>query len=128
MIGDAVKEMISLAPDVILASTTRLIKPLQRLTSSIPIVFTGIRPGEKIHEIMVSEEECHRTVEREGYYVIRPMLPELNTDAAGTPALARELADLIKEDCWAKRHAFHTDMVPVEEAVGRVKSEQDQSC
>ena len=35
----------------------------------IPIVFTGIRPGEKIHEIMVSEEECHRTIERDGYYV-----------------------------------------------------------
>lgn len=40
-------------------------------------VFIGIRPGEKIHELMVSEEECYRTVERDGYYVIRPMLPEL---------------------------------------------------
>jgi len=37
----------------------------------------GIRPGEKIHEIMVSEEECYRTVERGDYYAIRPMLPEL---------------------------------------------------
>jgi UDP-glucose 4-epimerase len=43
----------------------------------IPVVYTGIRPGEKIHEIMVSEEECHRTVERGGYFVICPMLPEL---------------------------------------------------
>ena len=42
----------------------------------IPIVYTGIRPGEKIHEIMVSEEECHRTIERDGYYVDLP-------DAAG---------------------------------------------
>jgi UDP-glucose 4-epimerase len=42
----------------------------------IPIVYTGIRPGEKIHEIMVSEEECHRTIERNGYYVVCPMLPE----------------------------------------------------
>jgi FlaA1/EpsC-like NDP-sugar epimerase len=38
---------------------------------------TGIRPGEKIHEILVSEEEAHRTVERGDYYVIQPMLPEL---------------------------------------------------
>jgi len=36
----------------------------------LPIVYTGIRPGETIHEIMVSEEECFRTVERNGYYVI----------------------------------------------------------
>ena len=45
----------------------------------IPIVFTGIRPGEKVHEIMVSEEECYRTTEREGYYVLQSLLPELST-------------------------------------------------
>lgn len=44
---------------------------------SIPIEVTGIRPGEKIHEILVSEEECQRTLERDGYYVIQPVLPEL---------------------------------------------------
>jgi UDP-glucose 4-epimerase len=43
----------------------------------VEIRFTGIRPGEKIHEIMVSEEECFRTVERGDYYVIMPVLPEL---------------------------------------------------
>jgi UDP-glucose 4-epimerase len=45
---------------------------------SVPIMITGIRPGEKIHEIMVSEEEMYRTIERGGYYVICPMLPELD--------------------------------------------------
>src|ERR1035437_7646884 len=40
-------------------------------------VTTGIRPGEKIHEIMVSEEEAYRTVTRGRWYVIRPMLPEV---------------------------------------------------
>ena len=33
------------------------------------------------------------------------------------PNLAREIAEQIKEACWAKRHAFHTDMVSVEDAV-----------
>jgi FlaA1/EpsC-like NDP-sugar epimerase len=56
----------------------------------IQIVFTGIRPGEKIHEIMVSEEECHRTIERDGYYVICPMLPELRRQPAETPARSDE--------------------------------------
>ena len=37
----------------------------------------GIRPGEKIHEIMVSEEEAYRTVPRGRWYAIRPMLPEV---------------------------------------------------
>jgi microcystin degradation protein MlrC len=33
------------------------------------------------------------------------------------PNLARDLAEQIKELCWAKRQAFHTDMVSVEDAV-----------
>jgi FlaA1/EpsC-like NDP-sugar epimerase len=43
----------------------------------IQIVYSGIRPGEKVHEILVSEEERHRTIERNTYYVILPILPEL---------------------------------------------------
>lgn len=54
---------------------------------AIPIVYTGIRPGEKIHEILVSEEERFRTGERDGYYVIRPMLPELDHDATSPSAI-----------------------------------------
>ena len=57
---------------------------------NIPMVYTGIRPGEKIHEIMVSEEECHRTVERDGYYVICPMLPELRRQSIDSPARTSE--------------------------------------
>ncbi len=37
----------------------------------------GIRPGEKMHEILVSEEECHHVIKSGDYYVILPMLPEL---------------------------------------------------
>jgi UDP-glucose 4-epimerase len=43
----------------------------------IDIVETGVRPGEKIHEILVSEDEATRTVWRGDYLVIKPMLPEL---------------------------------------------------
>lgn len=45
----------------------------------IKMVFTGIRPGEKIHEILVSEEEVHRTVQRGNRLVIMPIQPELRT-------------------------------------------------
>ena len=56
----------------------------------IPVIYTGIRPGEKVHEIMVSEEECHRTIERGDYYVIRPMLPELQREPIDRPARTEE--------------------------------------
>jgi FlaA1/EpsC-like NDP-sugar epimerase len=46
----------------------------------IKIVFTGIRPGEKVHEIMISEEEVSRTIERGNHYAIVPMLPEVSGD------------------------------------------------
>ena len=44
----------------------------------IPVTYTGIRPGEKVHEILVSDEEATRTVARGPYYAIGPMLPELH--------------------------------------------------
>jgi UDP-glucose 4-epimerase len=56
----------------------------------VRIEVTGARPGEKTHEIMVSEEECHRTVSRGEYYVILPMLPELRDGQPFTPALTSE--------------------------------------
>lgn len=44
---------------------------------NIKINYTGIRPGEKIHEILISEEEITRTIKRNEHYVIKPILPEL---------------------------------------------------
>ena len=60
--------------------------------ANVPIVFTGIRPGEKIHECLVSEEECFRTVERNGHYVILPILPELRNGSIEEPTLQCEYA------------------------------------
>jgi UDP-glucose 4-epimerase len=56
----------------------------------IPIAYTGIRPGEKVHEIMVSEEECFRTIARGDYFVISSMLPELRSGDLGAPAMTTE--------------------------------------
>lgn len=56
----------------------------------IEVIYTGIRPGEKVHEIMVSDEERYRTVDRGDYYVILPMLPELRTEDLDKPILDGE--------------------------------------
>lgn len=37
-----------------------------------PIKEVGIRPGEKIHEVLVSEEEMRRAVETETHYIVYP--------------------------------------------------------
>jgi len=57
----------------------------------IEIDYVGIRPGEKVHELLVSEEEAPRTYERDGYLAIQPVLPELrSTEAGGPPFEGRE--------------------------------------
>ncbi|MEK9767244.1 MAG: polysaccharide biosynthesis protein, partial [Thalassolituus sp.] len=37
-----------------------------------PKEIVGIRPGEKLHEQMVSPEEASRTINSGGFYIIRP--------------------------------------------------------
>jgi len=67
--------------------SARVVDIAEALIGSRPIEtkITGIRPGEKVHEILVSEEEAHRTTPREDYYVIVPMLPELVTAKVESP-------------------------------------------
>jgi FlaA1/EpsC-like NDP-sugar epimerase len=58
----------------------------------VPIRITGVRPGEKLHEIMVSEEEIHHCVRRGEYYAIRSMLPELAGGKREPNALKKEFS------------------------------------
>ena len=44
----------------------------------VPVKQVGIRPGEKIHEVLVSEEEVFRTIEHNDHFVIEPILPEVS--------------------------------------------------
>ncbi|AFM39676.1 putative nucleoside-diphosphate sugar epimerase [Desulfosporosinus acidiphilus SJ4] len=56
----------------------------------IPITYTGIRPGEKVHEVLISEEEAWRAYDRGDYYAIKPMLPELFVAEPGQQPLVKE--------------------------------------
>ncbi|MEI8173767.1 MAG: polysaccharide biosynthesis protein [Deltaproteobacteria bacterium] len=64
------------------APATSMINIAKALIGNLPVEIkvTGIRPGEKIHEIMVSEEEAYHCVKRGDYYAILPMLPELHVE------------------------------------------------
>ena len=45
----------------------------------IKTVVTGIRPGEKLHETLISEEEGFRAFSRGDYYVVAPSCPNCAT-------------------------------------------------
>jgi UDP-glucose 4-epimerase len=51
----------------------------------IELEVVGIRPGEKMHEIMVSDEEANYSIRRGDCYAIRSMLPELYGNFAQEP-------------------------------------------
>lgn len=79
---------------------------------------TGIRPGEKMHEIMVSDEEAHHCEKRGNYYAILPMLPELAPRRGKSkPALHKEFSsgdtvlDLAGTVALLKRHRLMIDDV-----------------
>jgi FlaA1/EpsC-like NDP-sugar epimerase len=56
----------------------------------IEIQITGIRPGEKVHEIMVSDEEAWRTYDKGDFYAIQAMLPELVVEKNHDKPLPKE--------------------------------------
>ena len=58
---------------------------------SVDIEVIGIRPGEKMHEILISEEEANHCIKRGEYYAILSMLPELSNNQKKEPnALTKE--------------------------------------
>ena len=73
-----------------------------------------------------SEEECHRTVRADGYYVILPMLPEVCGGRIGATALTAEyssaddLMDRPGVTALLHRHGF-LDAAVSAEAVGQIR-------
>ena len=44
------------------------------IAPNLPIKEVGIRPGEKIHEQMITKEDARNTIELEDYYIILPQI------------------------------------------------------
>jgi FlaA1/EpsC-like NDP-sugar epimerase len=78
--------------------------------SKIKLKTIGIRPGEKLHEVMVSEEEANHCVKRGDFYAIKSMLPEIAGARAEPNALkgefssAHRILDFAQTVALLKRH------------------------
>ncbi|MHB1126208.1 MAG: UDP-N-acetylglucosamine 4,6-dehydratase (inverting) [Bacillota bacterium] len=53
----------------------KVIDLAEAIAPGCDLKFVGIRPGEKLHEVMVPEDDAHHTVEMDDYYVILPEFP-----------------------------------------------------
>ncbi len=69
--------------------SVRIMDLAHSLAPDLPTEFVGIRPGEKLHEVMCPLDDSHLTVEFEDHYVIRPSIRffgsemDYTTNAAG---------------------------------------------
>jgi len=55
--------------------SVKIIKLAQAIAPKATIKILGIRPGEKVHEVLITEEESRRFKEYKDYYVIAPQFP-----------------------------------------------------
>jgi len=53
----------------------RLVDLAETVAPGCQVEYIGIRPGEKLHEVLVSEDEARQTLEMEDMYVIQPSHP-----------------------------------------------------
>jgi UDP-N-acetylglucosamine 4,6-dehydratase len=52
----------------------------QAIAPECEIKLIGIRPGEKLHEIMVPSDEARNTLEFKDYFIIKPSIRFKNID------------------------------------------------
>ena len=50
----------------------KIIDLAKAMAPNLPLREIGIRPGEKIHEMMISLDDARRTIEMDKYYIIQP--------------------------------------------------------
>jgi UDP-N-acetylglucosamine 4,6-dehydratase len=55
--------------------STTIMDLAQAIAPECEIDHIGIRPGEKLHEILISEDEARSTVEVEDMYIVQPTHP-----------------------------------------------------
>ncbi len=53
----------------------RLLDLAETIAPGCQVEYIGIRPGEKLHEVLVSEDESRQTLETEDMYIIQPAHP-----------------------------------------------------
>lgn len=65
----------------------------EALAPGLPIKIIGIRPGEKLHEVMVPRDDSHLTLEFDDHFVITPTIQFAQQTSFETNALG-------EQGCW----------------------------
>ncbi len=71
----------------------------------------GIRPGEKMHECMVPEDEAHRTLEFDDHFIIQPTLRTWTTNPPEYLSYGRPCADGFSYSSDSNAHWLNSDQM-----------------
>ena len=52
--------------------STKIVDLANAIVPDAKMEIIGIRPGEKVHEVLISEDEARNTVERENMFIVKP--------------------------------------------------------
>ena len=60
--------------------SVRIAVVAEAIAPGCAVEYIGIRPAEKLHEVLISEDESRRTVETDEMFVIQPLHPRWNSE------------------------------------------------
>ncbi|MGO8983403.1 MAG: UDP-N-acetylglucosamine 4,6-dehydratase (inverting) [Terriglobales bacterium] len=92
----------------------RLLDLAETIAPGCAVEYIGIRPGEKLHEVLVSEDESRQTLETEDMFVIQPSHPWWRSE---NWVSAKPLAEGFRyssdtNPCWLTRRELEELVMP----------------
>ncbi|MDD5571190.1 MAG: UDP-N-acetylglucosamine 4,6-dehydratase (inverting) [Bacteroidales bacterium] len=98
----------------------RILDVAKAIAPKAKIKYTGIRPGEKLHEEMITETDSYNTIENNEYYIILPSLSDHNK----ADFLKKYNAKIMKEGFRYASHS-NTEWLTVDEIRSQIRENID---
>jgi UDP-N-acetylglucosamine 4,6-dehydratase len=77
--------------------SVRIVELAEAYAPGLPLKIIGIRPGEKLHEIMCPADDSHLTLEFEDHYVICPTIKFFNQKNSFCVNNMSEVGEIVKQ-------------------------------
>lgn len=95
--------------------STKITDLANAIAPSIPMKIVGIRPGEKLHEIMCPKDDSHLTIEFDDHFVIKPSIKFNNSITYDTNAI-NETGKFVEQE-FEYNSGNNPDFLSVDEIV-----------
>jgi len=76
--------------------SVRIVDLAKAMAPDLPFEIVGIRPGEKIHEVMCPADDSHLTIEFDDYFVIAPSITFYSRKSDFTESVLQERGKIVE--------------------------------